>query len=332
MQSTGQTSTQAVSQTPTHGSQITYVMVTCPSRSSNPRAPASLIKSILIDYIDRPICQVAIGNGRDVHRSGGRLKRIGELNSLMKCGRGDMIGPRQPSAIRGMKNAPRTERPPSTRRHLLDEIKLAGVATVDELVLQLGLSKTAVRAHLLPMEAEGLLERVTSDSGRPGRPPLAFRITAKANGLYPTLESELLSELLGFLNADGKSDLIELFFERLWQKRYDEFAAELASQSAAEPVDKLAALQRVLERNHFMPKIEIIRLPRSRNRGEERTCVRVSECHCPLAAAVNATTLPCRMEARFLASVIGVKPSSVRTAPDHLGHCVFTFQLEPAKS
>lgn len=231
-----------------------------------------------------------------------------------------------------MKRASSSKLPSSPRRQVLDAIKLADVATVDQLVPELGLSKTALRAHLLTLESEGLLERVAVDPGRAGRPPLAYRISARANGLYPTLESELLNELLSFLSSEGKGQIVEGFFERLWQKRRYEFDAELARQPDTESADKLAALQRVLERNHFMPKIEIVRLPRAAENEREKTCVRVSECHCPLAAAVDDRGLPCRMEARFLASIIGVAPKSIKIAPGHLGHCVFLFELESESS
>ncbi len=207
------------------------------------------------------------------------------------------------------------------RRTLLEFVKRRGAVTLDEAVAALGLSKTAVRGHLLRLEELGLLERIAASTDRPGRPPLAYRVSAQGERLFPSSDSAALTALLVFLAESGAGALLETFFAGLWAARRAEYQAELARGDGDALPDRLRALSAVLERGHFMPRV-----------SHDGGCgVTVRECHCPLPAAVRATRLPCEMEARFLAGVIGAEPQSVRYASPEAPGCVYRFGDMPAE-
>ncbi|MCA9550659.1 MAG: DeoR family transcriptional regulator [Myxococcales bacterium] len=202
------------------------------------------------------------------------------------------------------------------RRALLELVKRAEVVTVDEAVAATGGSKNAVRAHLLKLEEDGLLERVSVDAGQRGRPPLAYRVAARAKDAFPTDDANILTGLLGFLEARGERDLVDGFFASMWKVREAEYEVALAKQRGApeEVETRLTALSRVLERHHFMPRVEV-----------DADAVRVSECNCPFPASVRATRAPCRLEAELLGRVVGAPPDRVRYARSVSTPCVFEW-------
>lgn len=207
------------------------------------------------------------------------------------------------------------------RRALLELVKRGGAVTLDQAVEALELSKTAVRGHLLRLEELGLIERIAVSADGPGRPPLAYRISDQGQSLFPTSDSAVLTALLGFLVESGAEALLETFFAGLWAVRREEYELELARGDGEALPDRLRALNAVLERSHFMPHISV-----GSGHG-----VTVRECHCPFPAAVRATRLPCRMEARFLADVVGAEAQSVRYAAPGEPTCVYQFGEPPAE-
>lgn len=189
-----------------------------------------------------------------------------------------------------------TQSPTATARDIaLELMKRNGPQTLNEVAESLGLSRTATRAHLLKLEGNGLIARVAAQDERRGRPPLTYRLTTAGDRLFPTDDGDVLSALLDFLKDQGREPLITAFFEDLWERRMREFEDELTLHDAAghDFNARLLALTRVLDRGHFMPLLET-----------DGACVRVSECHCPLPAAVRSTRIPCRLEAEFIARAL----------------------------
>ncbi len=84
---------------------------------------------------------------------------------------------------------------------------------------------------------------------------------------------------------------------------------------------RLSQLQKLLEQNDFMPRIE-----RRARAGEKLVVVR--ECNCPLPAAVRATNIPCRLEAEFLAEAVGGTPVATHVAANRADTCRFEFLVD----
>ncbi|PKN57043.1 MAG: hypothetical protein CVU56_12955 [Deltaproteobacteria bacterium HGW-Deltaproteobacteria-14] len=212
------------------------------------------------------------------------------------------------------------------RTQLLDAIKREGTVSVDALVGRSDLSKTAVRAHLLTLEELGFIERAEVAGTRVGRPPLAFRVTERARPLFPSVDPELLTRLLGLLGERGHQDVIDAFFEDIWAERRREYAQELAARFGADPTlsERLEVLEAVLDRGHFMPRIEVGDADEADRPGRRRRVV-INECNCPFGAAVRATRVPCVLEREFLGEVVGAPPTATKFATSLSSLCVFTF-------
>src|SRR5215213_6230424 len=80
-------------------------------------------------------------------------------------------------------------------RQILEFLQRKRSATIKELEDLLGVTTTAVRQHLVPLQADGYVERQTIPSGV-GRPAHAYLITAKARELFACHCDDLALTLL----------------------------------------------------------------------------------------------------------------------------------------
>lgn len=231
---------------------------------------------------------------------------------------------------------------PEVRRTLLETIKRHEVRTVDELVSDIGLSKNAVRTHLLKLEAQGLIERQMLSSEHPGRPRLAFRLGVSGIEAFPKSDGELLTALLNFLSEKGHEAIIEAFFQQVWLTREREFEALLARVNNPKLEDRLSTLQAVLEKHHFLPNIEMSSVdshspsktsPTVNPRSCQQTMkLSIRECNCPYPAAVRATRWPCRLESAFLGKIVGHPPSKVQIQKSPNEPCIFEWEVPSHES
>lgn len=72
----------------------------------------------------------------------------------------------------------------SSRGAIVNLLRARGGLSADELALELGVSKQCVRKHLDVLERDGYVEHAP-ERGERGRPAHRFRLTAKAEELFP---------------------------------------------------------------------------------------------------------------------------------------------------
>ncbi len=108
-----------------------------------------------------------------------------------------------------------------TRQRIIEYLKRHGQATVDELSEALDhLTAVTVRHHLNVLRREGLVAPPEIQHRRtPGRPKYVYRLTEKAEALFPhnvsTLTGHLLSEVKNLLDAQQIDVLFEAIAERM---------------------------------------------------------------------------------------------------------------------
>ena len=72
----------------------------------------------------------------------------------------------------------------ASREGIVQQLRARGRVSADELAEAVGVSKQCVRKHLDVLEREGYVEHAP-ERGERGRPALVFRLTAKAEELFP---------------------------------------------------------------------------------------------------------------------------------------------------
>lgn len=213
-----------------------------------------------------------------------------------------------------------------TKRDILAALKRHGTMTVDELVEHFELSKTAMRAHLLRLEDDDMIERHEIESHGPGRPPLAYRVSERGGEAFGSADSAVLTRLLEYLGREGAMDFVQGFFEELWSERLAEFQERLnAGDRGPSCMEvRLEVLEALLSHHEFMPVIE------TRPAEGSAESITVRECNCPFPAAVRATRIPCQLETKFLAEALGAKNRRATFASKRNETCHFDFVVDPA--
>ncbi len=198
---------------------------------------------------------------------------------------------------------------------ILTQLKRRGPLSVDQVTSALGVAKTAARRNLLALEKRGLIEKKFLALGR-GRPRLVFRLTPKSNRLFPSKEAEILSSLLEFLIEAGHETLVDKFFEKYWEKRFEAIQERLAKKGKSDFETRLEVLKEELEKEGFMPRSRVTK------RGSE-LCLQ--QCHCPIEAAARINRNPCRLEKRLISRVLNAPVGDVRFRTESHGFCEFAL-------
>jgi len=115
-----------------------------------------------------------------------------------------------------MKSAPFSA--DSSVGQILTFLQRHGEATIRELEVELGISTTAVREHLINLDARGYIGTRLIRNGR-GRPRIVYSLTDQARDIFPrsydTLVSVLLDEIARRQGEDGLATLLDSVSERL---------------------------------------------------------------------------------------------------------------------
>lgn len=127
-----------------------------------------------------------------------------------------------------------------TTRRLLEHLKRVGDASAEDLADALGVSLSAARQQLAPLEARGLVAHHDQRPG-PGRPRRRYCLTPAAHTLWPRRYGELANQLLGFVN-DSDPDMVDSVFDRRRQQRVARAAARMDGLDFAARVTELAAI------------------------------------------------------------------------------------------
>ncbi len=99
------------------------------------------------------------------------------------------------------RHGPRRKQPGSTRAKVLEALKRSDGLTADQLADHVGVTSMAVRKHLAALERDGLIESTISRRSI-GRPAHVFRLSPRADGVFPKHYDTVITDLL--------EDLIEL--------------------------------------------------------------------------------------------------------------------------
>ena len=129
---------------------------------------------------------------------------------------------------------------PPGRRAVLSTLKTRGEASAEEVAAVLGVTVSAVRQHLAPLEEHGLVAHRDQRPG-PGRPRRRYCLTPAAESLWPKRYGQLTNQLLTFFD-DADPDLVDQAFEHRRRVRVDRARVRLEGRSFDDRVRELAAM------------------------------------------------------------------------------------------
>ncbi|GAB4335592.1 MAG: transcriptional regulator [Dehalococcoidia bacterium] len=172
---------------------------------------------------------------------------------------------------------------PPTRREIVMHLKTEGDASVDDLAHVLSMTASAVRQHIVPLEAEGLVDHIEVGSG-PGRRKRRYHLTERGDALFPDRCGELAVTCAAALERLDPALTRRLVDEGL-RTHYRTWLRELASLPEAETKQRLARLAQMFEANDFLPAV-------GKDDGKRRMVLR----HCPFLGLARTSSSVCEAE------------------------------------
>ena len=112
------------------------------------------------------------------------------------------------------------------RRRIVRAIKTNGASSMSELASLLDISAEAVRQHLLHLEKDGWIIRITEKQNGIGRPHIRYRLTTAGEHLfeknYDHLTIEVLDTLVNHLGMNALKDMLSAMIDervREWEPK-----------------------------------------------------------------------------------------------------------------
>lgn len=178
---------------------------------------------------------------------------------------------------------------------VIEELKYAGQQPVPALAERLGVSYMAAKQYCEALRERGYVQRSRVPRRVVGRPEIFYRLTAKADLLFPQAGVEFSLEMLEHIQAlfgeSAPERLIHQYFQRLQQRWQPRLAK---AKSLVERATLLAGLREQTGcfcRCHFDPA-----------KG-----FRIEEYHHPLAPLFAAYPRALGMELRMLEDLLGTR-------------------------
>ncbi len=173
--------------------------------------------------------------------------------------------------------------------------------TVDELAQALGLTHTAVRAHLAALERDGLVQQRSERRGG-GKPSSVYDLTEASEYLFPKSYAQLLDQLLDVLQGRMTTEEIKTLLREIGRR----MAAEWKLPPGNLRVRLEAAVEVLNELGGLM----------ERETEGETLCIRGYRC--PFAAVVQEHPEVCDLAETLLSELMGVpvQEHCARTGPE----------------
>lgn len=225
----------------------------------------------------------------------------------------------------------------SQRLRIVNRLKRTQGLSVGQLSEALGMSYMGVKQHCMDLEQRGYLD--TWRRPKPvGRPELIYRLTQKANDLFPAEKNELSLEVLLAAQALYGSSAPEKLLFFTYQKRAEGYAARIKGETLEERARWLAK-QRDSEgymaeftdepchENASAPGINPEPFSASPVVPKVEHQARIVEHHSPILGLLTAyPQLMHRLEEELFSKVLRTRVRRGQTSASGLYSCVFWLQ------
>jgi predicted ArsR family transcriptional regulator len=129
----------------------------------------------------------------------------------------------------------------SAAGQILQYLQRNSEATVKTLAALVGVSSTAVRDHLLHLQAEGLID-VRAERYGPGRPRLVYTLSNAARSRFPKQYDRLITGLLRELIAVEGAEKVDQLLTRVSRRLADEYSDHMEGTNMGARLDELRLL------------------------------------------------------------------------------------------
>lgn len=185
------------------------------------------------------------------------------------------------------------DEPGSTQDVILLNLKRQGEMSVNDLCRALGITAMAVRRHLTVLQNDGFVESEIIRQNR-GRPSYRYRLSKKAESLFPSGYQDLARDLLEAVREQsGPAGVMELLKIRN-QKRLDRLMARVKDLDLPERVEEVS---RIFSEDGYMTEWEKM----------DDGNYFIFQRHCALHDVASEFRQVCALEPSLMEQLLGTK-------------------------
>ena len=215
-----------------------------------------------------------------------------------------------------MVTLPLGDAPEKTQEAVLMHLKKSGEMTVSALCDVLGITSMAVRRHLGSLQKEGLVESRLVRQTR-GRPTYLYRLSAKAESLFPSGFQMLAMDLLDVIREQqGHKGVMDVLSRRN-EKRAESLVVRMEGKTLRKKVEEVA---RIFSEDGYMTEWE--ELPEGGFIIYQR--------HCAVHDVANQYRQVCVLEPKLIERLLGVKVTRCQYMLRHDPVCGYVVHAEGA--
>jgi len=200
----------------------------------------------------------------------------------------------------------------SARLRVLNELKRTQGLCVADLATRIGMSYMGAKGVCLDLEKRGLLDTWRQPQ-KVGRPHLLYRLTQRAQDLFPTESNALTLETLEAARKLFGAAAPEKLLLVVFQRKGEEYLAKLKGDTPAERAKWLARLR---DFDGYMAGCET----------DEAGAVRIVEHHSPVLDVLRQFPLVAKLEADMFQRLLGTPVQREETSASGLYCAVFRLR------
>ena len=200
----------------------------------------------------------------------------------------------------------------SARLRVLNELKRTQGLCVADLATRIGMSYMGAKGVCLDLEKRGLLDTWRQPQ-KIGRPHLLYRLTQRAQDLFPTESNALTIETLEAARKLFGPAAPEKLLLVVFQRKSEQYLAKLKGETPAERAKWLARLR---DFDGYMAECET----------DEAGAVRIVEHHSPVLDVLRAFPLVAKLETDLFQRLLGAPVQREETSVSGLYCAVFRLQ------
>lgn len=194
---------------------------------------------------------------------------------------------------------------------IFDVIKRSSGLSVAEIARELKMSYMGIKQHCLDLEKKGYLDTWRRPKAV-GRPELVYRLTAKAEALYPQWSNELNIELLEVVKQLYGVNAAEKILFTYLARKGESYAKKIKGRSV---IEKATALARLRDAEGHCAQVDY----------DPRLGFRLTEFHSPLREVMDRYPSVGRMEETMMSRLLQTKVT--RTEEVVSGLTRYTFHI-----
>jgi predicted ArsR family transcriptional regulator len=201
-----------------------------------------------------------------------------------------------------------------TRQRIIMLLKKAGQMTVAELSKAMGITPMAVRQHLMSLERKRIVEYETKKYGI-GRPLFLYRLTDKADEIFPHAHTDFLMEVLRTIEGMDGREKVDDVFRKITESHLDDKKRSL--RGIEDFTEKIIAFTEVLSKDGYLIELE-----------EKDGAFELKQYNCLLSSVAREYPETCAMELDLYREVLGRDIARSSCQKEGAAACVYVIPKE----